>query len=136
MTVVIRPANPSDFDFLQSRDTHVAPRELHDLVERGRVLIAMNDGEPVGWLRWNLFWDEHPFMNMLYVLEPHRGQGISRRLIEVWEDDCRQRGHAFVMTSTLSTEDAQHLYRHLGYRDAGHLDLPAEPRELVLLHAL
>ena len=40
------------------------------------------EGRNLGWLRWNLFWDEIPFMNMLYVLEHSRGVGLGRALVE------------------------------------------------------
>jgi len=37
-----------------------------------------------------------------------------------------------VLTSTVSAETAQHLYRRLGYVDSGALLLPDEPAELLL----
>jgi ribosomal protein S18 acetylase RimI-like enzyme len=42
-----------------------------------------------------------------------------------------------VLTSTVSAETAQHLYRRLGYRRLGYVDsgallLPDEPAELLL----
>jgi len=40
------------------------------VVQRGRILIAEDNGNPIGWLRWGLFWDEIPFMNMLGVRFP------------------------------------------------------------------
>ncbi|GIG24528.1 hypothetical protein [Cellulomonas denverensis] len=37
-----------------------------------------------------------------------------------------------MLTSTQADEQAQHLYRRLGYRDCGALLFPGEPIELVL----
>lgn len=116
--------------------THVSDSELLESIRRGRVIVAQSQGTLAGWLRWHLFWDETPFMNMLFVLPEHRERGISRRLIERWEADCTTGGHDFVLTSTLSNEDAQHLNRHLGYVGTGCLDLPGEPREIILRHEL
>ena len=90
----------------------------------------------IGWLRWGLFWDEIPFMNMLHVAEEHRGQGIGRLLVEDWELRCREDGHAIVMTSTLSNESAQDLYRRMGYRDAGCLLLAGEALEILFTKAI
>lgn len=40
--------------------------------------------------------------------------------------------HGRVLTSTVSAERAQHLYRRLGYVDSGALFLPDEPTEIIL----
>jgi ribosomal protein S18 acetylase RimI-like enzyme len=90
------------------------------------------DGLPVGFLRWGLFWDQVPFMNLLWVLPDWRGQGIGTALVDAWEKSQRVAGHSMVLTSTVSAETAQHLYRRLGYVDSGALLLPDEPAELLL----
>jgi hypothetical protein len=53
-------------------------------------------------------------------------------LATAWETSHRARGHTFVLTSTVSAENAQHFYRRLGYVDCGSLLLPDEPTELIL----
>ena len=55
MTIV--PATESHIPVLALLDRHIAPSELTLLVRMGRVLVAEQDGEIRGWLRWNLFWD-------------------------------------------------------------------------------
>ena len=70
-------------------------------------------------------------MNMLHVVEERRRHGIGRRLVDAWESRCREDGHATVMTSTLSSESAQHFYRMMGYRDAGCLLLPDDALEII-----
>jgi len=67
--------------------------------------------------RSGCFWDEIPFMNLLWVQEEWRGRGFGARLVAFWEDELRKAGYAEVMTSTLSSERAQRLYRRLGYDD-------------------
>jgi GNAT superfamily N-acetyltransferase len=71
-------------------------------------------------------------MNMLFVVEARRGEGIGTRLVEHWENAQRVAGFDSVMTSTLANEIAQHLYRRLGYVDSGCLLLPGDPLEIVL----
>ena len=63
------------------------------------------------------------------------------KLIEFWEREMKIEGHDYVMTSTLSSEQGQHFYRRLGYRDRGGLlfpeDLyPEEPFEIILTKVL
>jgi predicted N-acetyltransferase YhbS len=75
-------------------------------------------------LRWGKFWDEIPFMNMLFVDSQERRRGAGRRLVQHWETTMRLAGHTQVLTSTLADEPAQHFYRRLGFTDGGGLLLP------------
>ena len=126
----------ADLAFLTAHDTHIAPTELANSVSLGRVLIAEQDGTPIAWLRYNLFWNNTPFMNLLYVLEPWRGQGIGRALVQHWENTLREQGFDLVMTSTASDEYAQHFYVRLGYAAAGGFTPPGEPYELIFCKTL
>ena len=136
MDAIIRTAGPQDLPFLSRHDRHVALAELDNSLRRGRILIIEVSGEPAGWLRWNFFWDNTPFMNLLYLLEGCRGQGLGRALVRHWEDAMREADYAAVMTSTQADEFAQHFYRHLGYRDVGGFALPGDPYELIMVKAL
>lgn len=129
----VRRAIMADLDWLAAHDRHIAREELEESLRRGRLLLMEQGGERVGWLRWNLFWDNTPFMNLLYLLEGRRGQGLGKAMVARWEADMAALGHKLVMTSTQSNEDAQHFYRRLGYRDAGALLLPGEPAELLFI---
>jgi ribosomal protein S18 acetylase RimI-like enzyme len=53
-------------------------------------------------------------------------------LVDAWERSQLVAGHTIVLSSTVSAETAQHLYRRLGYVDSGVLLLPDEPAELLL----
>ena len=134
---LVRRATNNDLNQLTEKD-RIPARELAAVLDRSRVLVAEdNDRESIiGWLRWGLLWDEVPFMNLLYVDESRRGDGVGRLLVSEWELACRQDGHTTVMTSTLSAESAQHFYRKLGYRDAGCLLLPGESAEIFFTKPL
>jgi GNAT superfamily N-acetyltransferase len=136
MVMDVRVAGVRDLTVLAELDTHVDQQELRRVVEAGRVTVGVAEGSVRGWLRWGLFWDEIPFLNMLFVVEQHRGQGLGTRLIRHWEDQRRAAGHRSVMTSTSATERAQHLYRRLGYRERGCLTLLAEPLEIIFVKSL
>jgi GNAT superfamily N-acetyltransferase len=132
MNVTTRTASDADLPFLREVDEHLSPEDLARIVPTGRVLVGEVDGESVGLLRWGLFWDEVPFMNLLWVLPERRGHGVGTTLVEAWERSQQALGHRFVLTSTSSAERAQHFYRRLGYVDCGSLLLPDEPTELIL----
>jgi ribosomal protein S18 acetylase RimI-like enzyme len=134
--VNVRAASRAELPFLGSADVHLSTAELEHIVDDQRVLIADQDATPVGFLRWGLFWDEIPFMNLLYVLPAHRGSGIGSRLVAVWEQLQLAAGHSTVLTSSLANERAQQLYRRLGYLDSGCLLLPDEPTEIIFRKVL
>lgn len=94
----------------------------------------MFNGESfIGWLRFNLFWDNIPFMNMLYFLEDYREKGYGSQLVSFWEQEMKKSKYNIVLTSTKSNEQAQFFYRRIGYVDCGSLLLPNEPLEIILL---
>jgi ribosomal protein S18 acetylase RimI-like enzyme len=132
VSVTTNVASTADLSFLGNVDAHVSFETLVDLVSMGRVMVVEVDEDTVGFLRWGLFWDQIPFMNLLWVLPDWRGQGIGRTLVEAWEQSQLAAGHDLVLTSTMSNERSQHFYRRLGYVDTGALLLPHEPAELIL----
>lgn len=132
----IRLATEADLPFLEKKDRHIRLSEIRALVGQNRILLAEMDGEIVGWLRWSLFWDNTPFMNMLYFLDGYRGKGYGRQIVEHWETQMRQEGYDLVMTSSLSDEQAQHFYRKLDYVDSGSLLLPGEALEIIFTKSL
>jgi len=126
----------NDLAKLSFLDKHISEKELANLISLNRVLVARADDKICGWLRCNLFWDNIPFMNMLYVLDEYRNKQLGAKLVEFWEKEMRTQGYTKLMTSTLSNEDAQHFYRKLGYKDCGGLLLPNEPLEILFIKIL
>jgi GNAT superfamily N-acetyltransferase len=129
--VQVRVADSGDLAWLTGLDP-VDPAELASVVERGRILVAEQPdaSDLVGFLRWGLFWDHVPMMNLLLVVPLARGNGVGRALVAEWERVCATAGHATVLTSTQADESAQHFYRRLGYREAGSLIYPGQAIEL------
>lgn len=130
---MIRYARPDDLDILCEYDSHVTRSELATLISQKRVIILLDGNDFAGWLRYNLFWDNTPFMNMLYLLEGRRGQGFGGQLTAFWEAEMKLLGYDRVMTSSLSNEQGQFFYRKHGYIDCGSLLLPGEPLEIVFV---
>ena len=129
---MIRYANENDIEIISKYDKHVSKEELKNIIERQRVIVMFEDNNFIGWLRYNLFWDNTPFMNMLYLLDNERGKGKGRQLVSFWENEMKNKKFDFVLTSTQSNEEAQFFYRKLGYIDCGSLLLPNEPLEIIL----
>lgn len=125
-------ASEIDFQYIFDNDKHVS-KELIKTKIKGSEIIIVRDEENrnIGWLRYSYFWDNTPFMNMLYLDENYRSKGIGKELVGFWEREIEREGYDLVMTSTLSNEQAQHFYRKLGYKDSGSLLLENEPLEII-----
>lgn len=129
---MIRFASEDDLDALTELDKHISAAELFNCVKLQRVIVSTVNGRINGWLRYGLFWDNLPFMNMLYIIDSERGKGLGTALCEFWENDMRETGCTLALTSTLSDEQGQFFYRKRGYRDCGSLILPGEVTEIIM----
>lgn len=132
----IRTALSKDMDFMLDYDKHISRNELENAISLGRIYIAWENETYLGWLRYNLFWDNTPFMNMLFVIEDYRSRGIGKALVNHWEHEMRKQGYSCLMTSTASDEYVQHFYNKLGYIAVGGFTPKNEPYEIILLKSL
>lgn len=134
--MTIRYANKTDYGLLRKHDRHVKDDMLKKKIDDQTILVIYEDDVFIGWLRFNFFWDEHPFMNMLYLLEDYRGKGYGKKLVGFWEEQMLKQGYELLLLSTMSNEDAQHFYRQLGYEDMGGFIIQGEPLELMMIKEL
>ncbi len=134
--MTIRRAAQADIKLIHEHDVHISEQELATSISLGRVYVAEESGSLAGWLRYNLFWDNTPFMNMLYVMENYRGQGFGKSLVDRWEKDMCAEGYKAVLTSTQSDEFAQHFYVKLGYKAIGGFSIGIDPYELIFAKEL
>ncbi len=130
--MLIRIAELKDLDLIKQYDKHIAEAELTNVLMLERIIIAEENNDFVGWLRYNYFWDNTPFMNMLYILDKYRKKGYGKVLTEYWEEKMRYLGFNSVLTSTLSNESSQHFYNKLGYETIGGFLMSNELYELIL----
>jgi N-acetylglutamate synthase-like GNAT family acetyltransferase len=128
---MVRFANMEDIEDILSLDKHVERKMLADKILRNEILVSSEGGTFIGTLRYSLFWDSVPFMNLLYIKTEFQRKGYGTELVTHWENTMKQQGFKALMTSTMANEGAQHFYRKIGYRDIGGFVLPQEPMELM-----
>ncbi|GJM69699.1 N-acetyltransferase [Paenibacillus macerans] len=128
----IEIATEKDYKYIVDKDKHIPESLVRTKIKEKEIFILKELEREIGWMRYGYFWDNIPFMNMLWIEEEFRGQGIGKKIVLHWEENMRQRGFKLVMTSTQSDEEAQHFYRKIGYRDAGCLILETQPLEVIL----
>ncbi len=122
----------SHLEGLTALDGHLDQAQMERKISAGEVIHAEHGSTILGILRYSLFWDELPFMNLIRVAEQHQRQGVGRSLVATWEQSMAKLGHRCVLTSTQADEQAQHFYRCLGYTDIGGFVMPSEPLEIIL----
>lgn len=89
-----------------------------------RALVAEVDGQVVGacWVRttdeYGHIDDETPSFS-ISLLEPYRGRGIGRSLLQQMLDELREAGYARASLSVQKQNPALHLYERLGFRIVG-----------------
>lgn len=136
MKIISTYATQKHFKWLKKKDHHISEVTLKKKISDKEILIALSENEILGWLRFGFFWDNNPFMNMLFIEEPYRSKGIGKKLVQFWESEMKKRKFKMVMTSSQSDENAQHFYRKIGYVDSGSLTLPNEPLEIIFIKKL
>ena len=125
----IRYVTESDRPYWFSLDRHLRESEFVLKVRDRRGYIISVGGNPAGIMRYNLFWDNTPFLTLIFIEESCQGKGFGRRAMLYWENEMRDLGYKMIMTSTQADEQAQHFYRKLGYVDRGCLVLDSTPFE-------
>jgi ribosomal protein S18 acetylase RimI-like enzyme len=122
--LVIRVATIEDAAAISLHDKHVSADLLEQKIDSQEAYVAYDDDVFAGWLRYSLFKDNTPFMNMLFLLLEYRSEGIGRQLTLFWEEQMKEQGYKALMSSTQRNESAQHFYSHMGYQALSEFALP------------
>ena len=129
--IKIRYAENKDLLWLIENDKHISDNVLNYKIENKEIFIAEKNNQIIGWLRYNLFWDNIPFMNMVYILVEYRKIRLGAKLVKYWEEEMKQKGYKNVLTSTQSNEEAQHFYTKIGYKEIGGFKYFDDPYEII-----
>jgi len=119
--ISIRYVQEEDNEFWFKLDKHLSQCEFEKKIRDKMGYVLLENNVPIALLRYNLFWDNTPFLTMLYVQQEYQHKGYGRKLIEFWEENMKSAGYVMIMTSTQADEYAQHFYRKIGYQDSGGL---------------
>jgi GNAT superfamily N-acetyltransferase len=125
--IEIRYASVGDERYWFELDKHLSKKEYSNKVLQNQCYIIEEDKKCFGIIRYNLFWDLIPFLNLIYIDPGFHKRGIGRAAMLLWESEMRKLDHKLVMTSTMVEESSQHFYRKLGYKDCGCLIKDFEP---------
>ena len=136
----IRYVSAEDKPFWFALDKHLSEKEFELKIRDKRGYIISDNDKPIGVMRYNLFWDNTPFLTLIELEEPYQRKGFGKQAMLHWENEMRELGYKMVMTSTRVDEDAQHFYQKLGYMDKGGIFLDntpfPQPQEMFMLKVL
>jgi GNAT superfamily N-acetyltransferase len=115
-------ATTGEIPWLIAHDNHVREAWVRRCVSMGEYLIATQNGDPAGFLRFSWFWGAIPYMNLIYVLPEKRRSGVGSALLESWERSMIGQGANLLMTSSMSDEpEPPSWYRRRGFKESGKL---------------
>ena len=135
----VRPATLADISVIQDIDRSLEwpvgeNAVLQHAIEGGRLAVALEGEEVVGYLRWEWLWDHIPLCVFVRVRPPHQRTGVGRALYAHVEADLAARGCEFWLSSTEETNDLSlRFHRALGFRLIGALsDLGQDSRDIFM----
>lgn len=121
LAITVRPATIRDLEFV-SRDGALPESIVRRRVADGEVVVALRGGERVGYLRLEWLWSRHPYLELIFVLAPHRRAGVGRALLSHVEEDVVRRGCATLYSSSQADEpEPQAWHRRRGFEECGFL---------------
>ena len=139
--MTIELAQSKDKQKIARLDTHISSLLLDECIRKGQIYVLKDDSvknggqnhrlrDPVvGVLRYSLFWQTIPFLDLLYIDEAYRNRGFGTAMMFEWEKAMAACGYEYVMTSTQADEDAWRFYEKLGYRKVGGFFPPEQEAE-------
>ncbi|MBQ7922046.1 MAG: GNAT family N-acetyltransferase [Clostridia bacterium] len=139
--MIIELAKGKEKQKIAKLDRHIPSPRLGECIGNGRVYVLKDDSvknggqnhrlkDPiVGVLRYSLFWQTIPFLDLLYIDESYRRMGYGTKMMREWENDMARCGYQYVMTSTQADEDAWRFYEKLGYQRVGGFFPPEQEAE-------
>ena len=128
----IRLAMMKDIKQIQQYDRHIHHSRIEACIGNGQIMTLCDGSEIVGVLRYNLFWQSIPFLDLLYIDKAYRGKGYGRQMMSDWEASMRCIGYPYVMLSTQEDETAKFFYEKLGYRRIGAFLPPEQDADEIM----
>lgn len=132
MNLIIRKAVENEIIDMMHYDKYILEERLRGCVINGMVYTIKLDDIIIGVIRYSLFWQSIPFLDMIYIDSHYQGEGIGKQAINYWESQMNTLGYKYVLTSTQEDESAKFFYEKMGYIRIGEFLPPAqEAKELV-----
>lgn len=128
----IRLAESVDKPGILKYDSHIHHARIEECIWNQRIFVLCDEREIVGVLRYSLFWQSIPFLDLLYLDGNYRGKGFGRQMMAHWESAMRAMENKYVMLSTQEDETAKYFYEKLGYHRIGAFLPPEQDADEIM----
>ncbi len=118
---------PEDKPYVMKIEPHINEQQYAYRLYTKTGYIIWKENNRAGLMYYSVLWDNLPFLNLIFIEDKYRKQGIGTEAMQLWEADMKKQNYKMVLISTQVDEDAQHFYRKLGYIDCGALLLDGTP---------
>ena len=105
----IRLADSKDKQKIIKYDNHIHHNKVGECIWNQLVYVLCDEKIIVGVLRYSLFWQSIPFLDLLYIDENYQGKGYGRQMMEYWESVMQRMKYKYVMLSTQEDETAKYF---------------------------
>jgi len=79
--IFIKEAEISEYLWLKEHDDDIDHEIIKTKIDRKEVLVVQENNKIIGWLRFNYFWDNIPFITHLWLINGYRQKGIGTKFI-------------------------------------------------------
>ena len=100
-------------------EPHLPTDRIQHCLDNETIMVLTDGNRVVGLLRWSLFWQTIPFLDLIYLDNEIQNQGHGSEMMRQWEAHMARLGYTYVMTSTQADESAWQFYEKLGYTQIG-----------------
>ena len=122
MNILARFATAVDVDWCQSHDRLVPRDLLQRKISHREIVVVEIEEDRVGYLRLGFLWSTIPQIDLIWVDEQCRRQGVGRSLLELVEQHLRAQGHKILLSSAQADEpESQAWHRAVGFQECGFL---------------
>jgi ribosomal protein S18 acetylase RimI-like enzyme len=129
----IRFANIEDFKKVREFDPHsqfIEPQKINSKIHQKEIIIAVEGGNIIGILKFSYFWATRPYIDLIWIDESYRKQGIGKQCIQFLEDYLIKQGYCYLFISAEESEiESQSYHQHMGFTKCGKvssLNLPQD----------
>lgn len=93
-------------------------------IAAGHVLVARSSGSAVGYLIYQVWWGNTPFLALIRVLPEFRGKGLGKKLLTLCEEKLKKEGYeALISSSERSNAEGNAFHHKMGFEPIGMLQM-------------
>mgnify|MGYP005863264691 CR=1 FL=1 len=123
----VRYGHESDFEWLQEHDEHVNHEWIKRCLHHGEYILAVDEKNRRGFLRFSMFWGNIPYMDLIWITKNYREKGIGSSLFLFWEKEMKKRKAKVLMTSSMLDEpEPQKWHKRNGFMKCGQITFGQE----------